>query len=171
VGHGGGSFAWRVAVPIVREGFLPDSISTDLHATSASGGMKDMLNVMSKFLALGMSVDEVIADATWNPAREIKQEQLGNLSVGAPADIAVLRVENGQFGFLDMYGARLGGTQKLSCEMTLRDGKIVYELNGLARPDWTTLPKDYRSTGDRRWDGTRGSSGGRRQAPDTDLPP
>ena len=68
------------------------------------------------------------------------------------------------------YGARLSGTRKLTCEMTLRDGRIVYELNGLARPDWITLPKNYRSTGDRRWDGTRGSGGGRRQAPDPETP-
>ena len=113
VGHGGGSFAWRVAVPIVQEGFLPDSISTDLHAGSANAGMKDMLNVMSKFLALGLSLDDVILRSTWNPAREIKQEQLGHLSVGAPADVAVLRLEKGAFGFLDGYGARLRGSQKL----------------------------------------------------------
>src|SRR5262249_7941112 len=98
---------------------------------------------------------------TWNPAREIKQEQLGHLSVGAPADVAVLRLEKGPVGFLDSYGARLRGTQKLTCEMTLRDGKIVYELNGLSRPDWTTLPKGYRSSGDPRWDGIRESNGTR----------
>jgi dihydroorotase len=166
VGHGGGSFAWRVAVPIVEAGFLPDSISTDLHTGSMNAGMKDMLNVMNKFLALGLSVDDVILRSTWNPAREIKQEQLGHLSVGSPADVAVLRLEKGEFGFLDMYGARLRGSEKLTCEMTLRDGKIVYELNGLSRPEWTSLPKDYRSTGNPRWDGTRGSGGGPpRQAP------
>jgi len=160
VGHGGGSFAWRVAVPIIQEGFLPDSISTDLHAGSANSGMKDMLNVMSKFLALGLPLDQVILRSTWNPARELKQEQLGNLAVGSPADVAVLRLEKGAFGFLDGYGARLRGAEKLTCEMTLRDGKIVYELNGLSRPDWTTLPKNYQGTGDSRWDGTRGSVGG-----------
>ena len=166
VGHGGGSFTWRVAVPIIEEGFLPDSLSTDLHTSSLNASMKDMLNVMSKFLALGLPLDDVILRSTWNPAREIKQEQLGNLSVGAPADVAVLRLEQGDFGFLDMYGARLRGNKKLTCEMTLRDGRIVYELNGLARPDWTTLPKDYRATGDRRWDGTRGPDSGRtRPAP------
>jgi dihydroorotase len=159
VGHGGGSFAWRVAVPIVREGFLPDSISTDLHAGSANGGMKDMLNVMSKFLALGLPLDEVILRSTWNPAREIHQEQLGHLSVGARADLAVLRLETGDFGLLDVYGARLRTSQKLTCEMTLREGKIVYELNGLSRPDWTTLPKNYRSTADARWDANRSSNG------------
>jgi len=155
VGHGGGSFTWRVAVPIVREGFLPDTVSTDLHVGSMNNGMKDMLNVMSKFLALGLTVDEVIERSTWNSAKAIKQEQLGHLSVGAVADITVLRVEKGDFGFLDMYNARLKGNQRLACEMTLRDGKLVYDLNGLGRPDWTTLPNDYRETGDARWDGSR----------------
>ncbi|MGP0067763.1 MAG: amidohydrolase/deacetylase family metallohydrolase [Isosphaeraceae bacterium] len=159
VGHGGGSFVWRIAVPIIQEGFLPDSISTDLHATSQNASVKDMLNVMSKFLALGMSMDEVILRSTWNPAREVKQEQLGHLSVGATADVAVLRLERGDFGFIDVYGARLRGHERLACEMTIRDGKILYELNGLSRPEWTTLPRNYRSTGDRRWDGTRSSNG------------
>jgi dihydroorotase len=152
VGHGGGSFLWRIAVPAMKEGFTPDSISTDLHIGSMNAGMKDMLNVMDKFLAMGMSLDDVILRSTWNPAREIGHEELGQLSPGATADVAVLRVEKGQFGFVDMYGAKLRGTQKLSCELTLRDGKVVYDLNGLTRPDWTTLPKDYRQTGDGRWD-------------------
>src|SRR6266436_1059005 len=153
VGHGGGSFAWRIAVPAIKEGFLPDSISSDLHIGSMNSGMKDMLNVMSKFLVLGMSVEDVIRRSTWNPAREIRREELGNLSVGAPADVAVLRVETGKFGFTDMYGANLAGTQRLACEMTIRDGKVVYDLNGMARPDWDGLPRDYKSTGDARWDG------------------
>jgi dihydroorotase len=155
VGHGGGSFLWRVAVPIVSAGVLPDTISTDLHVGSMNAGMKDMLNVMSKFLALGLSIDDVIERTTWNSARAIRQEHLGHLSVGAPADIAVLRIEQGDFGFLDHYNARLKGTQRLECELTLRDGKIVYDLNGLGRPEWTTLPPDYRDTGDPRWDGMR----------------
>ncbi|MBI1789973.1 MAG: amidohydrolase/deacetylase family metallohydrolase [Acidobacteria bacterium] len=153
VGHGGGSFVWRVAVPLVKEGFLPDSISTDLHTGSMNAGMKDMLNVMDKFLALGLSLDDVILRSTWNPAREIHHEELGHLSAGAAADLAVLRMENGNFGFLDMHGARLRGSRKLVCEMTLRDGKVVYDLNGLARLDWDKLPPNYRATGDPRWEG------------------
>ncbi len=160
VGHGGGSFTWQVAVPVIREGFLPDSISTDLHVTSANSSMKDMLNVMSKLMALGLSVEDVVLRATWNPAREIRTEHLGHLSVGAPADVAVLNLETGSYGYLDMYGARLNGTRKLTCEMTLRDGKVVYELNGLARPEWTSLPKNYRTTGDRRWEGSRSAVAG-----------
>jgi dihydroorotase len=152
VGHGAGSFAWRVAVPAIRQGFLPDSISTDLHIANMNAGMKDVLNVMDKFLALGLPLDEVVRRATWNPAREIKHEELGNLSVGSEADIAVLRLETGDFGFTDMYGARLKGKQRLVCELTLRAGKVVYDLNGITRPDWNTLPPDYTETGDARWD-------------------
>ena len=136
VGHGAGSFRWRIAVPIVKGGFLPDSISTDLHTASMNAGMKDMLNVMSKFLALGVPLTEVVARSTWNPAKEIRQEAIGHLSVGAPADVAVLRVERGRFGFLDMDGARLAGSQRLVCELTVRAGAVVYDLNGLAGDDW-----------------------------------
>jgi dihydroorotase len=152
VGHGGGSFLWRIAAPAMKEGFVPDSISTDLHIGSMNAGMKDMLNVMDKFLAMGMSLDDVILRSTWNPAREIKQEELGHLSPGAVADIAVFKLEKGNFGFVDMYGARLRGTQKLTCELTLREGKVVYDLNGITRPDWDKMPRDYRQTGDVRWD-------------------
>jgi dihydroorotase len=152
VGHGGGSFAWRIAVPAIKQHFLPDSISTDLHIGSMNSGMKDMLNVMDKFLAMGLTLDEVIQRSTWNPAREIKHEELGNLSVGSTADVAVLRVEKGAFGFTDMYGARLKGQQRLACELTLRAGKVVYDLNGITRPDWTTLPPNYLQTGDAAWD-------------------
>lgn len=153
VGHGGGSFLWRIAAPAVKEGFLPDSISTDLHVGSMNAGMKDMLNVMDKFMAMGLSIDEVVARSTWNPAREIGQEALGNLSVGAPADVAVLRVERGRFGLVDMNGARMDAAERLMCELTVRDGKVVYDLNGISKPEWRTLPAGYGQTGDARWDG------------------
>jgi len=144
VGHGGGSFAWRVAVPMMRAGFGPDSISTDLHISSMNAGMKDLLNVMSKFLAMGEPLPAVIAQATWHPAREIRQDGLGHLSPGAVADVAVLRLEQGRFGFVDSFGAKLSGTSRLVAEMTIKDGKVVYDLNGLSKPDWTTLPADYK---------------------------
>lgn len=163
VGHGGGSFVFRQAAPAMQQGFVPDSISTDLHYTSMNGGMKDMLNVMSKFLNMGMNLDDVILRSTWNPAREIKRQELGNLSVGSGADIAVLRVENGKFGFVDVYGARMDGSRKLVAEMTLRDGKVIWDLNGLAREDWRSLPADYMGQGDPSWDGI--ASEGRRRGP------
>jgi len=136
VGHGATSLAWRVAVPAIKEGFLPDTISTDIHVASLSGGMKDLPNVMSKFLALGLPFDEIIRRTTWNAARAIRQETLGQLSAGANADVAVWRIEKGTFGFVDGPGLRMQGTQRVVCELTLRDGKVVYDLNGLSHASW-----------------------------------
>ncbi len=136
VGHGGGSFVFRYAVPAMKQGFAPDSISTDLHIGSMNAGMKDMINVMSKFLNLGMTLDDVILKSTWNPAREIRRETYGHLSVGAPADIAVLRLDKGDFGFVDVDRARLQGGQRLGCEMTVLDGNVVYDLNGRSSEPW-----------------------------------
>jgi dihydroorotase len=158
VGHGGGSLLFRQAVPALQQGWIPDSISTDLHVSSAAGGMKDMLNVMSKFLNMGQSLKTVIAESTWQPAREIRRGELGNLSVGAIADLAVLKLERGQFGFIDSYGAKLNGTQKLNCELTVKDGKVVYDLNGISRDDWKTLDRNYKAQGADSWDGTLNST-------------
>ena len=139
VGHGGGSFYWYVAVPAYEERFYPDSISTDLHTGSMNAGMKDMLNVMSKCLNLGSSLEEVIRMSTCNPAKEIKRPQLGNLSVGAEADIAAIRVDRGSFGFLDSAGATKAGNRMMICELTLRKGAVVWDLNGRAGETWTTF--------------------------------
>lgn len=136
VGHGGGSFRFSQAIPALKSGFIPNTISTDLHTGSMNAGMKDQLNVMSKFLNMGMSVQQVIAASTWHPAQVIHREELGNLSVGAGADIAVFRIHKGKFGFIDSGGFRMDGDQKMECELTLRDGKVVYDLNGISRPLW-----------------------------------
>ena len=136
VGHGGGSFVFSQAAPAVRQGFVPDSISTDLHVGSMNAGMKDMLNVMSKFLNMGLSLEDVIQQSTMNPAKEIRHEEVGSLSVGAGADVSILRVEHGKFGFVDSLGGRMEGRKKLVCELTVRNGLVVWDLNGLARDDW-----------------------------------
>jgi dihydroorotase len=155
VGHGGASFRYATAIPLTRAGFLPDSISTDLHTSSMNSSMKSMINLMGKMMAMGVPFDDVIRMSTWNPARQIKLDALGHLSVGAPADVAVLRVATGQFGFVDPVGGRLASSQRLECELTVRDGKVVYDLNGLIADPWDSLPADARG-GDPRWDRTRG---------------
>jgi len=94
--------------------------------------MKSMLNVMSKYMAIGMSLEDVVLRATWNAAKAIRHEELGNLSEGAVADIAVLSLQNGKFGFVDAGGYRLDGNKKLEAELTIRAGKIVWDLNGLS---------------------------------------
>ena len=136
VGHGGGAFSWRQAVPAMQQGFAPDVISTDLHIQSMNGGMKDLTNVLSKFINMGMSVQDAIARATWAPANVINKKELGNLSVGTEADIAVFNLRKGDFGFLDVRGTKLKGTQKLEAELTIRGGKIVWDLNGISAPAW-----------------------------------
>lgn len=134
VGHGGGSFRFDQVIPALAEGFKPNSISTDLHTGSMNGGMKDMLNVMSKFINMGMTIEEVIERSTWNPAKIIQREELGHLSVDAIADVAVLRIEEGDFGFVDVTGYKIKGNRKFVCELTLREGAAVWDLNGITKP-------------------------------------
>lgn len=134
VGHGGGSFAWSQVVPAMEQGFVPDVLSSDLHTGSMNAGFKDMANLASKFLALGMPLADVIAASTWNPAKVIQRTELGNLSVGSVADIAVFNLREGDFGFIDASGMALRGKQKLEAELTLREGRVVWDLNALSAP-------------------------------------
>lgn len=137
VGHGGGSFNWKVADAGFREGFAPDAISTDLHTGSMNAGMKDMNNVMSKFLALGMPLKDVIAASTWKPAQSLRRPELGHLSVGAPADVAMLSVQHGRYGYVDSFDQRVDSKRKLQTELTVRAGKVVWDLNGRAAKPYT----------------------------------
>jgi dihydroorotase len=140
VGHGGGSFYWNIASPLTSQGFWPDSISTDLHTGSMNAGMKDMTNVMSKMLTLGARLEDVILWSTWNPAKQIQRRELGNLDEGAEADVTVLQLEKGRFGFIDSAGASRTGEQRLTAEVTIRAGKVVWDLNGRAATDWKSFP-------------------------------
>lgn len=134
VGFGGGSFNFNQAIPAIKAGFLPDLMGTDLHTGSMNGSMKDQLNVLSIHLAMGMNLQSVIERSTWRPAQAIKRTELGHLSEGAIADIAVLSLRQGKFGFRDIAMNRQEGTQKLECEMTIKGGKIMYDLNAIASP-------------------------------------
>jgi len=145
LGHGAGSFFWWVAVPAFEQKFYPDVISTDLHTGSMNGGMKDMINVMSKVLNLGVPIEEVIRMSTWNPARQIRRTELGHLEAGAGADVTVLRLDRGEFGFPDSAGAVRPGDRRLAPEMTIRNGVVVWDLNGRASQDWKSFPYRKRS--------------------------
>ncbi|MFB3920292.1 MAG: amidohydrolase/deacetylase family metallohydrolase [Terriglobia bacterium] len=136
LGHGAGSFWFRIAAPATQQGFWPDSISTDLHQHSYLIPQANMVNCMSKILNLGMPLEEVIYRSTVTPAREIKRPELGTLTEGGVADIAVLELKQGKFGFVDSGHARHDGTQKLRCMMTVRAGKIVWDAEGWSWPDW-----------------------------------
>jgi predicted amidohydrolase len=128
VGHGGGSFLWPVATRALEQGFVPDTISTDLHAESIAIQQSTMPNVMSKLMLLGMSLEDVLARSTVNPAKAIgRYPEVGTLGVGRVADIAVLEQQSGVFVFKDSWPAKRLGTKRLESVMTIRAGKIVYE--------------------------------------------
>ena len=136
VGHGGGSLVFDQAIPAIRQGFKPNTVSTDLHTGSMNAGMKDQTNVMSKLMNIGLTLHEVVAKSTWAPAQVIKRTDLGHLTEGAVADIAILSLQSGDFGFIDVRGWKIKGDKKLTCELTMREGEVVYDLNGISRPMW-----------------------------------
>jgi dihydroorotase len=132
LGHGGAGFWFSEAIPALQQGLAPNSFGTDLHRFSMNAGMKDMLNVMSKYMAMGMSKEDILLRATWLAAKSIKREDLGNLREGTVADVAVLSIREGKFGFIDAGGNRIDGRQKFEAELTIREGKIVWDLNGIS---------------------------------------
>lgn len=143
VGHGAGSFWFRNGIPAMQGGWGPDSISTDLHVGNVNGVVLDMITTMSQFLSMGMPLQEVIYRSTVTPAEEIGHPELGTLSEGAEADIAVLQLHEGQFGYVDCGKAKMIGNQKLTCAMTLRAGNIMYDPEGLSMPVWENAPEAY----------------------------
>jgi dihydroorotase len=141
IGHGAGSFWFRNAVPAIRDGFVPDSISTDLHTGNVAGVVIDMLTTMNKVLNIGVPLERVIAMSTVAPAREINRPELGTLTPGQPADVAVLALDEGEFTFVDCERTTMRGNQRLRCEMTVYGGEIVYNPNGRG---WTSWEQDQR---------------------------
>jgi len=126
IGHGGGSFAFATARAALADGFAPDTISTDLHAFSLRGTMRDLPRTMTKFLALGMSLDDVVAATTVEAARSIgRPEVTGTLAVGDPADLAVLELVDGPVLLEDTRGVQIKAEQELRAWATVRAGAIV----------------------------------------------
>jgi dihydroorotase len=139
LGHGGGSFLWPVATKAMAQGFQPDTISTDLHASSIMFPESDMPNCMSKMMLLGMKLQDAVLKSTVNPAKAVgKFPEIGTLGEGKVADIAVLKLRKGVFAFKDAWHNKMMGTQKLENIMTIRDGKLVYDIEGRGFPEWTT---------------------------------
>jgi dihydroorotase len=142
LGHGAGSFVYRNAVPAIKQGFIPNTISTDLHGANSNGPVITMIHVMSKLLNLGLPLEDIIRRSTINPANAIHHPELGNLSPGSSADIAVIKLVKGDFAFLDSSGGKLPGDKKLECMMTVSGGKVVYDPNAWSFPEYDKIPKD-----------------------------
>ena len=143
VGHGSGSFWFRQAVGCLEQGFWPDTISTDLHHQNVTGPVIDLLYVMSKFYAMGMPLEEVLYRATRAPALAVSHPELGTLEEGACADLAVLRVRQGRFGYMDCGGARLTGEGRLECVAALRAGEVVFDPEARSMSEWREAPEEY----------------------------
>ena len=147
VGHGAGSFWFRNAVPAQKQGFIPDSMSTDLHEGNLN--VVSMTIVMSKFLAMGVPLDDIIRRSTVNPAAEIHRPELGTLTVGKDADIAVLELAKGHFSYIDCGVARFDGNANLSARITIRAGRILYDPSGLSMVEWDKARPQYFNTPDK----------------------
>jgi len=143
LGHGAMSFWFRNAIPAFKGGFGPDTISSDLYMKNIHGSAINLLHVMSKYLCIGMSLEETIARVTMHPARVFNLPDLGNLSQGSCADIAVLKLHDGNFSYTDCGNTRIDGDKKLECVMTIRAGQIVYDPSGLSMPLWEEAPDAY----------------------------
>jgi dihydroorotase len=155
LGHAGGSFVLRLVVPAVRQGFIPDTISADLFADTPVTVGINLANVMSKFLCLGLPLEDVIRRTTVNPAQIIRRPDLGNLSVGSTADIAVFEMLKGKFSYRGSGGGKIEGDKRLQCVMTVFGGQIAYDHPyGLSVPLWENIPKDSRywvDTNKQKW--------------------
>ena len=142
LGHGAASFWYRAAKPAIDDRFPPDSISTDLHMGNINGHVHSMLDTMAKCLAMGMPLQEVIYRSTITPARAIRRPQLGTLTPGSEADIAVLGVLEGNFYYRDCGWACIEAQHRLECALTLRAGEVVWDRHGMTCPHWQEIPRE-----------------------------
>mgnify|MGYP001161390917 CR=1 FL=1 len=145
VGHGAGSFSFKIAKNAISQKFLPDTISTDMHVSSLISNHATMPEVMSKLLACGMDLNDVVQKSTYDPSKKIGRSDLGSLSESTIADIAVLKISEGDFGLTDNgSGIRvLNSNKRIECEMTIKDGKILWDINGRSKDDWESTPTPY----------------------------
>lgn len=123
IGHGMGSFAFKTARAMLANGFLPDTISSDVHKLCINGPAFDQVTTMSKFLCMGMELRDVIRASTCNAAFALRRPELGSLKPGCVGDATVLSVDEGQFDYVDVVGGHLAGTRKINARGVVIDGK------------------------------------------------
>jgi dihydroorotase len=120
IGHGKGSFAFKTARAMLANGFLPDTISSDVHALCINGPAFDQVTTMSKFLCLGMPLVDVVAASTVNAAFALKRPELGSLKPGSVGDATILSIKHGRFDYVDVVGEHLTGNRRI-----LSDGVVI----------------------------------------------
>jgi dihydroorotase len=125
VGHGGASFSFKVAEAAIDQGLLPDAISTDIHTHNINGAVKDLPHVMSKFMSLGFSLEQVLRLTTCSPADILNRPDLGRIELGGEADLAVFHIRHDPIMIYDSLGARREATTTLECRLMLCKGQVV----------------------------------------------
>lgn len=120
IGHGKGSFGWRTARAMMAAGFAPDTISSDVHALCIDGPAYDLVTTMSKFLCLGMGLNDIVAACTINAARALRRAELGSFAPGAAGDASILSVQDGAFRYEDVLGEVVTGGRKI-----VADGLVI----------------------------------------------
>jgi dihydroorotase len=123
IGHGKGSFAFKTARAMLANGFLPDTISSDVHALSINGPAFDQVTTMSKFLCLGMTLEQVIAASTLNAALALKRPELGSLKPGSVGDASILGIAEGAFDYVDVVGEHLTGNRRIAAAGVVVGGR------------------------------------------------
>ncbi|MCW3475645.1 amidohydrolase/deacetylase family metallohydrolase [Limobrevibacterium gyesilva] len=123
IGHGRGSFGFETAMAMLKNGFLPDVISSDVHLTSIGGPAYNMLVTMSKFLRMGVPLNEVIRASTINAASAVRVQDRGTLKPGLLGDATILEMERGKFTFMDVVGETLDSDEQLACRGIVLGGK------------------------------------------------
>ena len=122
VGHGKGSFSWKTARAMLANGFLPDTISSDVHALCIDGPAFDQVTTLSKFLCLGLDLPTVIGMSTQNAGLALGRPELGTLRPGSPGEASILRIENGSFDFHDVLGEVMTGDQRIYADGVVLNG-------------------------------------------------
>jgi dihydroorotase len=132
IGHGKGSFAFRTARAMLANGFLPDTISSDVHVLCIDGPAFDQVTTLSKFLCLGVPLPEVIRASTVNAAVALKRPELGSLRPGSPGDATILSVQEGRFDYVDVVGEHLEGDRRIVSDAVVLGGRWWHAREGLS---------------------------------------
>ncbi|MDT7952369.1 MAG: amidohydrolase/deacetylase family metallohydrolase [Acetobacteraceae bacterium] len=129
IGHGAGSFDFGVAEAMLKAGFPPDIISSDVHVLCIDGPAFDNRETMSKFLMLGMDLPEIVRAVTQTPAKALARPDLGNFSIGSAGDATIMRIEEGRFTFTDVMGQTREGRQRFALDSVVVGGAVWHEVN------------------------------------------
>lgn len=140
IGHGTGSFSFETAEAMLAAGVLPDVISSDIHQMAIQGPMFDLPTTLSKFLNLGLSLPDVIERATARPAAAMRKPELGSLKPGNPADVALFRLEEGDYVFRDIHMNGRRGNQRLVNTLTMIDGEVLPHAPESPLHPWAKIP-------------------------------